>query len=236
MRMFLNTVLLARFIVASLLFLLSQQAMAQLPDPSSDRYCQAVQKILAQTDVKAINTIFDNMDDYRASKPSANPLNIYQVVTYSGSVPIAVSCKVKTVDHLKAVYGPDAAGEQGNCSDVTRITKEQAIAELLLSGNAEAMNRAKRFEIVDNKPYIAGRSYLQDFQLSFESEGRIYFNSPGLQTNWESWLFKLFPDSLRGQTYCHLATVDYMKSVALKDVQPGTLITTEDGAQTVPAN
>jgi hypothetical protein len=37
-----------------------------------------------------------------------------------------------------------------------------------------------------------------------------------------------------GQTYCHIATVDYMKAVATGEIEPGTVMTTADDAPTQP--
>jgi hypothetical protein len=208
--------------------------VATLPDPTSSDYCVAVQSILADTSVKATNTVFDNMPDYRASKPSPNPLMIYQVVTYDEVGPIVVSCKVKTVDHLLAEYGENAAGEQKYCPEITRRTQAQAVAELEQT-DPEAAKVAAAFIIDENEPYMMGSQYLADFEISYAGEdGAIHFNSPGLQTNWEDWIGIIMPDRLMGQTYCHLATVEYMKRLARGEIEPGTVISTEDGSPTTP--
>ena len=60
------------------------------------------------------------MPAYRASKPMVDPLTNYQVVSYRGSLPVVVSCKVKGSAHLRAAYGDDAAGEQLFCPELTR--------------------------------------------------------------------------------------------------------------------
>ena len=206
-----------------------------LPEPTSADFCVAVQEILADTQVEATNTIFDNMPDYRSSKPSPDPLMIYQVVTYDEKRPVMVSCKVKTADHIRDVYGEDAAGEQGRCSTITAMVKEQAIAELEVDNPDEVVARAKAFVIDDNEPYVTGRSYLADFELSYVGEdGAVHFNSFGLQVDWDDWMFWIMPNRVRGQTYCHIATVPYMKAVATGALEPGTVMTTEDNAQTIP--
>jgi hypothetical protein len=216
--------------------LINTSAAAEaLPDPTSDEFCKAVQRILADTEIEATNTIFDNMPDYRASKPSPNPLMIYQVVTYDGAMPIEVSCKVKTADHLRAEYGDDAAGEQVYCPEVTRRIKAQAIAELEIE-DPEAAARARSFVVEETEPYLMGSQYLADFELSFVGEdGNIHLPAPGLQTDWENWLIWIMPNRVRGQTYCHLPTVAYLKGLANGAIEPGTIITTVDDAPTTPA-
>lgn len=223
--------------VAATSIILALPASAQspmLPDPTTPEFCVAVQHILANTDIDATNEIFNNMPDYRHSKPSPNPLMIYQVVTYDDVGPIVVSCKVKTADHIRAVYGEDAAGEQRYCPEITRMVQAQAVAELQ-QWNPEAAAAAQAFVIDESEPFMMGSSYLADFQSSYVGEdGAIHFQSPGLQTNWEDWLIWVMPNRLRGQTYCHLPTVAYMKRVAAGTTEPGATITTVDDAPTQP--
>lgn len=206
-----------------------------LPDPTSPAFCQAVQKILANTSMTGRVTLFDNMDDYRASKPAPEPLEIYQVVTYDTRRPVAVSCKVKAADHLRAVYGEDAAGEQLTCPTITRIALDQAIRELEQEYPPEAAARAREFVVDDNEPYITGQSYLGEFELSYtDPEGQVHLQSPGLQTDWDNVLFWIMPDRLRGQTYCHLPTVSYIKALATGALDPGFVMVTTEDAVTTP--
>jgi len=221
----------------SLLTLSAQAQNASLPAPTSPDFCIAVQHILANTRVQAINTIFDNMPDYRHSKPSPDPLMIYQVVTYDGREPIAVSCKVKTADHLRATYGENAAGEQLYCPTISEMIKAQAIAELEQEGARDAAAQARAIVIDQNEPYVTGSAYLSTFELSYVgTDGKTHINTPALQTNWEDWLLWIMPNRVRGQTYCHLATVSYMKALAKGTIEPGTLIVTTDDAKTKPSS
>lgn len=215
--------------------MLTVAGAAELPDPTSDRFCVEVQKILANTDIEGTNEIFDNMPDYRASKPKPNPLMIYQIVTYDEVGPIVVSCKVKTVDHLQAEYGEDAAGEQIYCPTVTAMLRDQAVAELKAEGDDAAAGAAAGFVIDQTEPYLMGSDYLSDFQPVYTGEdGAIHIASPGLQSNWDSWISILMPDDFVGQTYCHLATTEYLKRIAKAEAEPGKVITTAEDAPTTP--
>jgi hypothetical protein len=208
---------------------------ANLPDPTSDRFCVEVQKILGNTDIEGANEIFDNMPDYRASKPSPNPLMIYQVITYDDVGPIVVSCKVKTVDHLQTEYGEDAAGPQVYCPAVTGMLQQQAIAELTAEGNTAAATAAEGFVIDETEPYLMGSDYLSDFQPVYMGEdGATHLASPGLQSEWDSWISPFMPDRFLGQTYCHLTTVDYMKRISKGEAEPGKTLTTADDAPVTP--
>ena len=208
---------------------------ADLPLPTSDEFCTRVQQILANTEMVSNNTVFSNMPDYRASKPSPDPLNTYQVVTYQGQMPIAVSCKVKGAAHLRSAYGEDAAGDQQYCPVVAGMVKTQAVAELTEAGETEAAGRAQAFVIDENEPYMTGRDYLSDFSLSYVGEDdAVHISSPGLFHDYDSWTTWILPEIVEGQTYCHLATVDYMKALALGSIEPGTVITTVDDAPVTP--
>ncbi len=210
-------------------------AGADLPDPTSGEFCQRVQQILASTEMTGEITVFNDMPEYRHSKPSPDPLMIYQVVTYDEKRPIVVSCKVKAADHLRSAYGEDAAGEQKTCSTITNMVMDQAIRELEAEYPEEAAERARGFIIDDNEPYMTGQSYLQDFELSYmDPEAKVHLQSPGLQTDWENMLIWILPNRIRGQTYCHIPTVPYIKALATGAVEAGTVVGTGDDAPTVP--
>ncbi|MEC9375910.1 MAG: hypothetical protein VYA80_06015 [Pseudomonadota bacterium] len=225
--------------LANVFFLLgSTSILAQetaLPDPESNRFCSIVQKILSNTSIESINTIFDNMPDYRSSKPSVSPLNTYQVITYSGATPIVVSCKIKTSDHLQSEYGEDAAGKQRYCPEISKLTLQQAITELETE-NADAAVIAANFVVDDTEPYATGQSYLGDYQpIAEDDTGTIHITSPGLQSNWNNFPISwILPDELLGQTYCHFPTVDFLKAVATGEIEPGLTVTTSEDAPTQP--
>jgi hypothetical protein len=206
-----------------------------LPAPADEGYCMAAQQILASTTLTGSNTIFTDMPEYRHSKPSADPHRIYQVVTYAGNLPVVVSCKTKTAAHLRAVYGPEAAGTQYFCPELGRRVQRQAVAELTAAGDAEAAARAAAFVVDDNEPYMTGRDYLADFELSNRAaDGNVHLNSFGLFQNYDSWITRFLPWQVQGQSYCHVATVDYVKALARGTIEPGTVITTADDAPVTP--
>ncbi len=233
----LHTLRTSLILVATAGLLAATTSLAQtttMPDPTSTDFCVVVQKILANTELTATNEIFNDMPEYRHSKPSPNPLMIYQIVTYDEVGPIVVSCKVKAADHIRSEYGADAAGEQLACPTITRLVHAQAIAELQQE-NPEAAAAAAGFVIDETEVSMTGQAYLSDFQSIYTGEdGAIHIASPGLQADWESMMGWIMPDRFMGQTYCHLATVDYMKRIAAGTAEPGATITTEDDAPTTP--
>jgi len=221
--------------VAIMLTAWAAQSAAALPEPTSPAFCVSAQKILASTTLEGRNTLFTDMPEYRHSKPLVNPLRIYQVVTYRGQLPVVVSCKVKTSAHLRAAYGEKTAGEQRWCHDMTGMARDEASAELRAEGLADAAALAASFVVDRNEPYTTGRSYLQDFQPSYSgADGRVHLASPGLWQDYDSWITLILPEIVQGQSYCHLPTVDYIKSLATGAIKPGTTVTTADDAPVTP--
>jgi hypothetical protein len=208
---------------------------APLPAADSPAFCVAAQQILASTKVVGKNTLFTDMPAYRHSKPLVDPLEIFQVVGYAGKLPVMVSCKVKTAAHLRAAFGAKAAGKQLYCPDMTRLVRAQAVAELQRASQPAAAAKAAAFVIDANEPYTTGRSYLADFQLSYRGQdGAIHISSPGLYQDYDSWITGFLPEIFQGQSYCHLATVNYLKALATGAMQPGITMTTVDDAPVRP--
>ena len=187
-----------------------------LPASASPQFCIAVQQALASTTQVGENTVFDDMPSYRHSKPSIKPLRLYQVVTYAGPMPTVVSCKMKTAAHLRAIYGAKAAGDQLFCPDIARLLQQQAADELRSENNADAAVRVMAFMIDRDAPFITGQAYLEDFRTVYRADnGAIHVSSPGLYQNYDSWITTFLPEFLKGQSYCHLATVESLNSTSI---------------------
>jgi pimeloyl-ACP methyl ester carboxylesterase len=210
-------------------------ASAQWPPPQSTGFCVEMQRRMAGTALTGSNTLFTDMAEYRHSKPSIRPLKIYQVVTYSGATPIVASCKLKTAAHLRAEYGPEAAGEQRRCADMTRSLQQLAIARLRAAGRADAAERAAALVVDADEPYLTGRAYLADFRPSEKSaDGSVHLKSPGLFQDYDSWITPLLPEIVQGQSYCHVPTAEYIAALASGELEPGTRVTTADDAPVQP--
>ena len=65
-------------------------------------------------------------------------------------------------------------------------------------------------------------------------DGAIHISSPGLYQDYDSWITGFLPEIFQGQSYCHLATVNYLKALATGAMQPGITMTTVDDAPVRP--
>jgi pimeloyl-ACP methyl ester carboxylesterase len=206
------------------------------PAPDSAGFCIEMQRRMAETPLTAANTLFTDMPSFRHSKPSIRPLRIYQIVTYDGTMPIRVSCKLKGAAHLRAEYGAEAAGAQRRCAAMTRALQAEAVARLRAAGEDGAAGRAAAFVVEDAAPYLTGRAYLAPYLLSERgADGRIVLHSPGLFHDYDSAFTPLLPKIVQGQSYCHLPTVEYIAALARGALAPGTRVTTDDDAPVRPA-
>lgn len=190
---------------------------------------------MATTELQSDNTLFTNMAEYRASKPMVKPLQTFQVVQYSGQLPMMVSCKLKGSAHIRSAHGKNAAGEQKFCPAVARELQAQAVTELREAGETQAAETAADFVVDNVEPYITGQSYLGDFQLSHvDNQGVTHISSPGLFHDYDSWTSWIIPERFEGQVYCHLATPAYIKALATGAMTPGVVMTAVDEAPVTP--
>lgn len=210
-------------------------APAALPPPTAAQFCIEMQKRVASTALTGRNQLFEDMAEFRHSKPSARPFEIFQVVTYEGARPIRVSCKMKTAAHLRAVYGATAAGTQHRCPELTQVLRAEAVARLDAAHATAAAARAMRFVIDDDAPLVTGQSFLKAYALSHvDPQGQVHVRSIGLFQDYDSWITVLLPKILQGQCYCHWPTVEYLTALATGEMSPGTWVTTDDDAAATP--
>jgi hypothetical protein len=214
----------------------SGKGSVPFPAPASAQFCVVVQQRMAGTMLTGANRVFDDMAEFRHSKPRVRPLEIFQVVTYDGARPIRVSCKMKTAAHLRAVYGESAAGTQRGCPDMTRAVQSDAVAQLRSANEVAAAQEAAQFVVDADAPFVTGGAYLKAYPLSHRgADGRVHLRSIGLFQDYDSWITALLPEILQGQSYCHLPTVEYLVALATGAMAPGTIVTTEDDAVVTPA-
>jgi len=169
-----------------------------------DAFCSEVQRVTAETSVKANLTVHQTSWEYRHSKPGIEPVEIHQYVSPDAKGrPKMISCKVKAVDHLQAIYGPNAAGRQGTCEQVTRSIVEQE--------RARAGAGARPVRIVPEEQVWTGSSYLAPFELlTKDAAGTLHIHTRYMRIDWEDWRWYLMPNKVRGHLYCSVIAPEYL--------------------------
>lgn len=189
------------------------------PDGELTDFCSGVQRVLAGTVIPSINTVFTDEGEFRASKPSVDPLKTYQHVTYQQDRPKMISCKVKAADHLVAQYGSKAAGPQRPCRDITVMIHDRVI-DYFERTDPRQTDAARAIVIDPDEPFLTGGSWLSEFPLSYRGDdGAIHINTQSLQIDWQDWRFWIMPNRLRGHTYCHLIAPAHLVALISGDAQ-----------------
>ena len=86
-------------------------------------FCNEAQRIVSNTEMVGHVTVHSEADDFVRSKTSIQPLNLHAFVwTDESGRAIAISCKLKSADHLNTAHGDGTAGPDGLCQDMNRAT------------------------------------------------------------------------------------------------------------------
>lgn len=209
-----------------LALLAASPARAAMPVPGTGPdFCAKVQQTFAGTTLKARNTVFTDYQAYRESKLQARPLTNYQY-TYpepgTRGSPMRVSCKVKTPDHLNAVYGPGTAIDRGiTCREINQQTFRQVYASLTPDESARlAVPESKLVFEPDNATFM-GSSYVGAYDFAwFAPDGRLHILAKSLRVDWDNVWLSWAPDRLRGAYYCHLVAPEYARRLVLGKAKP----------------
>jgi hypothetical protein len=191
-----------------------------MPAVASGRFCAVAQQRMSSTHLEAVNVVHADYDTFVKSKPQVRPLETEEF--HWNDEPAArglrmVSCKMKTVDHLKAEYGPDSAGEEGSCAGLNAATLETVLAGLGPSERRRLRfdhGRAVRFDpdVITND----GPLWLAPFALaSLSADGSLHIASKAMRNDWNDPRLKDAPVRFKGTRYCHLIAPDYLKRLLL---------------------
>ena len=196
-----------------------------LPAMTTPDFCGQLQVYLEGSREAARNVVHTDYAAFVTSKPELQPLRTQQFVEYSDaarSVPVRISCKLKTGDHLNAVSGAGAA------SDTSRTCRD-AHQQMVLAVWA-SMTRAEMLRVKFNPDTVmldgddiryTGASWKEPYQdMYMGADQRPHFISKALYAGWTDWRWKFMPAKFRGTHYCHLVAPETMRRVMLGELTP----------------
>lgn len=205
---------------------LAGSAKAVTPPPvTGPEFCTSVAQVFATTALKPRNTVFTDYEAYRQSKLEARPLTSYQY-TYpepgTHGSPMRVSCKVKTPDHLNAVYGPGTASDRGiTCRDINQQTFRQVYASLTTEESARLAIPESRVQFEPDDSTFMGFIYVSAYDFAwFGPEGNLHILAKSLRVDWDNFWLSWAPERLRGAYYCHLVAPEYARRLVLGETRP----------------
>ena len=191
---------------------------------SHPQFCAEVQQLLVPTGLAITNIIEPDYDAFKLSKPQADPLTTHQFLNSKGKKGLMrVSCKTKSADHLRAIYGPsvtsaprDPRRADRSCRDVHRAMALAIWRQASPEARAAAPHPPSRLMLDADLAYMTGSSWVQSPAEAYVgADRRLHLRAVTLFAGWDDWRWKVMPDSFRGNHYCHLIAPESLRELML---------------------
>lgn len=189
---------------------------------SHDRFCADVQQLLVPTDLEIINRIEPDFEAFKQSKPKADPLTLHQFLSPVRADGLRqLSCKTKSADHLRAVHGAAAAAAPPSASQPAESCRavHRAMVRTIWRGLSPTERDTARFPphhimLDSDLAYLTGSSWVQSPAQAYLGQGdRLHLRAVRLFAGWEDWRWKVLPETLRGNHYCHLIAPESLRKL-----------------------
>lgn len=184
------------------------------------QFCAEVQRRVAGTQQPLRNVVHESFESFVKSKPSVQPLEPQQFVEFADPAhtqPRRISCKLKTADHINAVYGDGAAAADENenaCREINRATVLAVFRDLDPGARARLAVPPHRFMLDGDENRIMGSGWIEPYPFVYAgADGAVHLHAKALLVFWNDWRWKLAPDRFRGTHYCHLIAPEYARAL-----------------------
>lgn len=182
-----------------------------------DAFCARAQRVTTATRQPVNNVVHEAFREFTLSKPQIGPLETQQYVWRAEGEPLAVSCKLKTTDHIETHYGQGNAPAERGCADVNRATLDAILQSMPIKERAEAQKRAANIVFVDDRMMPTGPDWLAPYTMARKKGRRIEIEAKGFRGNWLDPRLAQAPPRFKGTHYCHLVAPAYMKRLLAGD-------------------
>lgn len=199
-------------------------------------FCAEAQHLISRTDKSGEFVVHPDFDGFVKSKTSIDPLTLHVYVWPAPDdpgQPAAISCKMKSADHLNAAFGPGTAGPDRLCQDMNRETLRQVRAALPAAAARQVVLDPNENAFNEKQPAATGANWLAPFLLATEDEaGKLTIHSKGFRVDWLDPRFAGMDARVRGVHYCHLIAPGYLRDLLSGHAAAGVQI---GGVYTPPA-
>ena len=191
--------------------------------PAINDYCAVAQKEIASSRVPARNVLMTDYAAFSRATPQVKPLETMQYVRYSDSQhkqPRMISCKLHSVDRIRAEYGPTAAGESSSCARLNRRTLDAVMGSLTERQKKKMPFKGAVPVMLDPDLQATSEAdWLQEFTMvQTDAGGTLRIRAKSLGTaSGTTRVATRNPGNVR--QYCHLIAPDYLKRVLTGEVQ-----------------
>ena len=189
-------------------------------------FCSEAQRVIANSRVPAVNTVFADRQAFIVSKASARPLETRQYATpeegTDGS-PQMVSCKMKTADHIRTAFGADQAGADESCALLNQRTLDAVLGSLTQAERRRAKFGGTAGRIVVDADLVVdnGGDWLKPFAFArLGPDGALHLQAKGMNKGWLDPRYANAEIQYRGVRYCHLVAPEYLRRLVLGDAVP----------------
>jgi len=194
--------------------------------PADEEFCVAAQRIVTRTGIPVRLERQTDFNGFVKSKALIEGPTIqqYEWRDEQGRL-LAVSCKLKSADHLLAEFGPGTAGPDGQCQDMNR-----AIYALVARQVPNPAIRRVVFDPVENvvndkEPGMTGPDWLAPYTMTSTAEdGSLRIAAKGFIVNFTDPRFTAMPERFRGVHYCHFVAPSHLRDLLSGTATPGAVI------------
>lgn len=189
-------------------------------------FCSEAQRVVANSRVPAVNTVYADREAFVRSKASARPLETRQFAAPEagpGSSPKMVSCKMKTADHIRTEYGADRAGADESCALLNQRTLDAVLGSVTRAELRRARFGGAAGRIVVDADLVVdnGGDWLEPFAIArLDPDGALHLQAKGMNKGWLDPRYASADAQYRGVRYCHLVAPEYLRRLVLGDATP----------------
>jgi hypothetical protein len=199
-----------------------------LLDAAPTTFCAAAQRVVGRTGKVGQVVVHQEFETFVKSKTSIEPLTLHAYAWAAPDDParaVAISCKLKSADHLNTAFGAGTAGPEGLCQDMNRETLRQVRASLPGAARRDVVLDPDENIFDDAHPEMAGPNWLAPFQLTYlDGAGVLHIHAKGFRVDWADPRFATLDGRFRGVHYCHLIAPTYLRDLLAGSVAPGVTV------------
>jgi hypothetical protein len=194
--------------------------------PATDSFCLASQQLVTKTAIPMQLVVHGDFDAFVKSKAliEGPTLQQYNWMDAGGRL-LAISCKLKSADHLVVAYGPGSAGPDGDCQDMNRAVYERVVEDVRRPGFADVRFEAGETVSNETTPGMTGPDWLAPFTLtSVDADGALRIATKGFIVEFGDPRYAQLPVRFRGVHYCHFIAPAHLRDLLEGRAQPGAVI------------
>lgn len=185
---------------------------------TDERFCPDVQRAMMGATPER-NVVHATAGEFRSTKAAIRPLDTRQFALPGdgpGAGPVRVSCKMKSPDYIKEVYGEAAAFDGGTCAAVNRAIVAAVSREIDADPGVRRVIPDALVTFDEDTETFFGPYWLADFAFAYTDDaGRLHFKAKRFRVDRDTVVFAWAPDAWRGNVSCHLVAPEYVRSLLL---------------------